>query len=124
MFDELVDSGEKKRTNKAWPVALSAIVQTMVLGVLILIPLIYTEALPKSLIATFLVAPAPPPPPPPPAAAIIKIVKPQVHLLHNGQLTTPTVIPKKVMIIKEETIPPGSALVVVGGVHGGMPEET
>ena len=58
MFDELVDSGEKKRTNKPWTVVLSAIVQTMILGVLILIPLIYTEALHKSLITTFLVAPA------------------------------------------------------------------
>jgi len=121
MFDELVDSGERKRTNKPWTVVVSAIIQSIILGILILIPLIYTEALPKSLITTFLVAPAPPPPPPPPAAQIVKIVKPQVHLLHNGQLTTPTVIPKKVMIIKEEAEPPDMGAVgVVGGVPGGM----
>jgi protein TonB len=121
MFDELVDSGEKKRTNKPWTVVLSAIVQTLILGVLVLIPLIYTEALPKNLITTFLVAPAPPPPPPPPAAAVIKIVKPQVHLLHNGQLITPSVIPKKVSIIKEEAEPPDMGGGVVGGVMGGVP---
>ena len=31
---------------------------------MILIPLIYTEALPKGMLNTFLAAPAPPPPPP------------------------------------------------------------
>lgn len=66
MFNDLVVSGDTKRTNKPWTVALSAIVQTIILGILILIPLIYTEALPKGMLNTFLVAPAPPPPPPRP----------------------------------------------------------
>ena len=41
----------------------------MILVVLVLIPLIYTQALPKAMLATLLVAPPPPPPPPPPPAA-------------------------------------------------------
>ena len=45
MFDQLVVSGEMQKTHKPWAVTLSAIVQTIILGVMILIPLIYTEAL-------------------------------------------------------------------------------
>src|ERR1700684_4066060 len=123
MFDDLVvSSANPKRTNNSWTVALSAIIQAGLLGILILIPLIYTEALPKQLLTTFLVPPPPPPPPPPPAAAIQRIVKPVVRLIHNGQMTAPTVIPKKVEMIKEEEMPPDvGAVGVVGGVPGGVP---
>src|ERR1700729_201616 len=122
MFDDLVvSSANPKRTNNSWTVALSAIIQACLLGILILIPLIYTEALPKTLLTTFLVPP-PPPPPPPPAAAIQRIVKPVVRLIHNGQMMAPTVVPKKVAMIKEEEMPPDvGAVGVVGGVPGGVP---
>ena len=96
MFDDLVvSSANPKRTNTSWTVMISTIVQAAILGVLILIPLIYTEALPKETLTTFLVAPAPPPPPPPPAQAIQRVVKPVVRLIHNGQMMAPTVIPKR-----------------------------
>ena len=71
MFDQLViSSANPTKTHKSWTVALSAIVQTAILGIMILIPLIYTEALPKGMLNTFLVAPAPPPPPPPPQPVV------------------------------------------------------
>src|ERR1700691_4924848 len=122
MFDDLVvSSANPKRTNNSWTVALSAIIQACLLGILILIPLIYTEALPKTLLTTFLVPPPPPPPPPPPAAAIQRIVKPVVRLIHNGQMMAPTVVPKKVEMIKEEEMPPDvGAVGVVGGGPGGQ----
>jgi periplasmic protein TonB len=123
MFDDLVESTPTpKRTNKPWTVVVSAIVQAGLLGILILIPLIYTEALPKQMLTTFLVAPAPPPPPPPPAAPVTKIVKPVARLIQAGRMMAPSVIPKKVQIIKEEELPPDvSAVGVVGGVPGGVP---
>src|ERR1700678_4814913 len=123
MFDVLdVSSEHQKTTNNSWTVALSDIIQACLLGILILIPLIYTEALPKTLLTTFLVPPPPPPPPPPPAAAIQRIVKPVVRLIHNGQMMAPTVVPKKVAMIKEEEMPPDvGAVGVVGGVPGGVP---
>lgn len=123
MFDDLVVSSiVRKKTNKPWTVVVSAIVQAIVVGIFVLIPLIYTEALPKQFLTTFLVAPAPPPPPPPPAAPVTKIVKPVVRLIQQGRMMAPTVIPKKVEIIKEEELPPdvGNAG-VVGGVPGGVP---
>jgi hypothetical protein len=47
MFDDLVESSViRKKTNKSWTVTLSFIIQGIVVVVFILIPLIYTEALP------------------------------------------------------------------------------
>jgi len=122
MFEEMVVSSPKgKKTNKSWTVIVSGIVQATFLAVLILIPLIYTEALPKASLATLLVAPPPPPPPPPPPAAtqIVK-VKPQVHLMDAGKLVAPKAIPKEVKIIKEEAEQP-DAMGAMGGVPGGVP---
>ncbi|MFZ0644674.1 MAG: TonB family protein [Candidatus Acidiferrales bacterium] len=123
MFDDLVvSSANPKKTNKPWTVVLSAMIQAGLLGILILIPLIYTEALPKAMLTTFLVPPPPPPPPPPPAAAVPVKIKPVARLIHNGQMMAPTVIPKKVEMIKEEEMPPDvGAVGVVGGVPGGVP---
>jgi periplasmic protein TonB len=122
MFDELVDSSPvRAKTHKRWTVLLSAILQVVVIGIFILIPLIYTEALPKQFLTTFLVPPPPPPPPPPPAAAVQHIVKPMVRLIQHGQLMAPNVIPKKVAMIKEEEMPPDVSGAVVGGVPGGVP---
>ena len=74
---------------------------------------------------TLLVAPPPPPPPPPPAAeAVQKIVRQiQTDMLNTGQLRTPTKIPQKVQMIREEEAPPPMAATsgVVGGVLGGIP---
>jgi len=121
MFEEMVVSSPKgKKTNKPWTVVLSMVVQVTFLAVLILIPLIYTEALPKASLATLLIAPPPPPPPPPPPAAtqIVK-VKPQVHLMDAGKLVAPKAIPKEVKIIKEEAEQPDMG--AAGGVPGGVP---
>jgi periplasmic protein TonB len=122
MFDDLVESSVvRQKTNKPWSVVLSAIIQGAIVVVFVLIPLIYTEALPKQLLTTFLVAPAPPPPPPPPAAAAPRIVKPVTRLIQAGKMMAPTVIPKKVEMIKEEELPPDvGAVGVVGGVPGGI----
>jgi len=91
----------------------------------LLVPLMFTEELPKGQLLTMLIAPPPPPPPPPPAAeAVRKIVKEiQTDMLNTGQLRTPTRIPQKVQLIKEEEAPPPMAATsgVVGGVPGGIP---
>jgi len=85
-------------------------------------PLIFTEALPKQQLMTFLVAPPPPPPPPPPAAAPVKIVHQIQTDIVNGALRTPTKIPQKIQMIKEDEAPPAMASAgVVGGVPGGIP---
>jgi protein TonB len=122
--DSLMESAGKLKTKRGWTTAFSFVIQIVLIGVMILIPLIYTEALPKQQLMTFLVAPPPPPPPPPPAAAApIKVVKQIQSEIVNGALRTPTKIPEKVKMITEEEPPPPSAGVagVVGGVPGGTP---
>lgn len=123
MFDDLVESTvNPKRTNKPWTMALSMIVQVIILFVLILIPLIYTEALPRTMLTTLLVAPPPPPPPPPPpVAAQVVRVKPVERLMQAGKLVSPKAIPKDIKIIKEEELPPDVMVGVTGGVPGGVP---
>jgi protein TonB len=113
--DSLIESGNKLKTKRLWTSIVSFIGQFALIGVLILIPLIYTDALPKTQLMTFLVAPPPPPPPPPPPAAPVKVVK-MVSEVVNGQLRAPTKIPQKIQMIKEEENPPD-----LGGVSGGVP---
>ena len=121
--DSLIESGGKLRTKRGMTTLISFMFQIFLVIILILIPLLFTEALPKQQLMTFLVAPPPPPPPPPPPAATpVKIVKTIQSDLLNGQLRTPTKIPEKVQMIKEEEAPPMmSASGVVGGVPGGVP---
>jgi periplasmic protein TonB len=119
--DSLIESGNKLKTKRLSTTVLSFALQVFLICILILIPLIYTDALPKQQLMTFLVAPPPPPPPPPPpAAAPVKVVK-VVSEVVNGQLRAPTKIPKKVEMIKEEEAPPDMGAGVAGGVPGGIP---
>ena len=120
--DSLVESGGRIKTRRGATTALSFVLEIIFLGVLVLLPLIFTEALPRQQLMTFLVAPPPPPPPPPPPAAAPVIVKKIQSELDNGQLRTPTAIPKKVQMIKEDEPPPTAGPAgVVGGVPGGVP---
>ena len=120
MFEEMVVSNAKgKKTNKPWTVFISMLLQIGFLAILILIPLIYTEALPKTLMSSILLAPPPPPPPPPPPAAVQVVkIKPVAHLMDAGKLIAPKVIPKDIKMIKEEEQPPDMGM---GGVAGGVP---
>jgi len=107
MFSELVESVARPSSwRKKWAVILSATLQGTLLLVLVLIPLIYTQALPKVILGRVLVtvmgAPSQPTPQTPPA----KGRTPSVRLLHNGVLMEPPRIPRTVNIIQESPLPP------------------
>ena len=119
--DSLIESGGRLKTKRGLTTAISFLFEVMLLGVMILIPLLFTDALPKTQLMTLIVAPPPPPPPPPPAAAPVHIVKQIQTEIINGQLRTPTKIPKKIEMIKEDEAPPPVMAGVVGGVPGGVP---
>src|SRR5258707_750412 len=121
--DSLIESGGRLKTSRGWTSIVSFVIQVGIICVMILIPLIFTEALPKGTTLFMLVAPPPPPPPPPPAAAPVKVVKVVQTDIVNGELPTPTKIPKKVEMIKEDEAPPPvmASTGVVGGVPGGVP---
>jgi len=100
---------------------IAYIFEVIILGVMVLFPLIYTEALPKAQLMTFLAAPPPPPPPPPPPAAA-----PPPRVIHRvsaeDMMRAPTVIPRTISRVENE--PPPAAVGVVGGVPGGVPGGT
>lgn len=115
-----VDSAEKSR--RRWSAASSIVFQCVLLGLILVIPLMFTEALPKQQLLTFLVAPPPPPPPPPAAAPAAQVVRRIQSDLMDGHLRTPGRIPSKVQMIHEEEAPPEiSTGGVIGGVPGGIP---
>jgi len=122
--DSLLEFGPQ-RTRKVFATTTSFVINILVIIVMLLIPLAFTEQLPSAQLLTFLVAPPPPPPPPPPAAAQVQKVVRQIEtdMLNNGALRTPTKIPQKIEMIKEEEAPPPMPASggVVGGVPGGIP---
>jgi periplasmic protein TonB len=123
MFEQTFVDGTGK-TNKSWSVMVSFVLQMALIGVAVLVPLIFTDVLPRTQLTSMLVAPPPPPPPPPPPAATpIKVVKVIPRQFDAGKLMAPKVIPKDIAMIKEDELPPpmSGAAGVVGGVPGGVP---
>jgi len=122
--DSLLDFGKSQRNRRKFATVFSFTLQCLLVSILLVIPLMFTEDLPRQQLLTFLVAPAPPPPPPPAAQAVVKVVRQiQSDLLRSGQLRTPGRIPEKVQMIREEESPPPlpSTGGVIGGVPGGVP---
>jgi protein TonB len=117
----LIYSASKTGDWKRATLPIAYILEVIIVGVLVLIPLIYTQALPKAQLMTFLAAPPPPPPPPPPPAA----AAPAPRIIHKisveDVMRAPTVIPKTIAQVKDEPEPPPSSVGVVGGVVGGVP---
>ncbi len=123
--DSLLEFGWQRK-RKALATTTSFILNVLMVSLLLITPLVFTQSLPKAQLLTFLVAPPPPPPPPPPAAAqqVQRVLKQiQTDMLSTGQLRTPARIPQKVQMIKEEEAPPPMPATggVIGGVPGGIP---
>jgi periplasmic protein TonB len=122
--DILLESDGLQRRRRKWSAVLSFGFQCLVVGTLLIVPLMFTDELPKQQLLTFLVAPPPPPPPSPAAAAeAVKVVRQIQSDIMNGQLRTPGRIPAKIQMIKEDEAPPPlvSGGGVIGGVPGGIP---
>jgi protein TonB len=119
----LETSGLEHKRRRAAAV-LSFLFQCLILAILLVVPLMFTDVLPQQQLLTFLVAPPPPPPPPPAAAseAAARIIRHVESDVMNGRLRAPSRIPKNVQMIREEEAPPElSGGGVAGGVPGGIP---
>jgi protein TonB len=123
MFEDSTfeSAGKIKSKSKYW-MMVTFITNGSIILLLILIPLIYPEALPKAAMQMALVAPPPPPPPPPPPAPpeAVHVVHVQSEMMNN-QLTAPTRIPRDIKIVSEKEAPPTSSFGVAGmeGLSGG-----
>jgi len=110
----LIYTGVKTGNWKRVTLPIAYISQGILVGSMVLVPLIYTEALPKGQLMSILMAPPPPPPPPPPpAVAAVRIKKVTV----DDMMRAPTVIPRR--IAREQDAEPTGAVGVVGGIPGG-----
>ncbi|MGE5204437.1 MAG: energy transducer TonB [Chlamydiota bacterium] len=123
--DSLIESTNRIKTNRGKATLVSFVIQVAIVTVVVLIPLMFVQALPTHALMTQLVAPPPPPPPPPPAAAPAAarpqpVVKEQ---LNPNELRTPTKIPQHIVKTQEmaSAAPPSNAPPAVGGVVGGVP---
>src|SRR5450432_1890882 len=112
--DSLIESGGKLKTNRGLTSSIAFLFELVLIGIMVLIPLLITEALPKGQLMMSLVAPPPPPPPPPPPAVVHIVKQVQTNII-NDQLRTPTKIPKKIEMIKEDAAPPPMTAGVIGG---------
>lgn len=123
--DSLFDSGAGRRPRKAWTKFLSFAIEVCAVGVLVLVPLIYTQALPKQLWTSMLEAPTPPPGPAPP-----QILRSQPRMTPTSRefvdnvLREPSQIPRSVAMKPEESMsnegPPSLGNFVQGGTGEGV----
>lgn len=67
--DSLLESSSLERLRRGFATTLSIVFQCTAIASLLIVPLMFTEALPTQQLLTYLVAPPPPPPPAPPAVA-------------------------------------------------------
>lgn len=116
--DSLLDSAWAHSSRRGWTTALSFAVQTLALGVLFLLPLIYGDGLPAVMRWTgTLVAPGPPPAAPPPMNA-----QPNTHsgsnLAADGRPISPATIPSRTAEIREDVPPPPDVSLGVAGSTG------
>jgi len=120
MFEaSLVESSGKLAQHNPWTTAFSFGVQMLVAGVLVLLPLIYTDALPKQQLMSFLEAP--PPPASAPKPLLRTAAAKQVSELDRGILRPPAEIPKHIAMVKDEEAPSAGGAAEVPGSIPGVP---
>jgi periplasmic protein TonB len=122
MFEQSILRNSNGR--KKWTIGLAILAEMAVVGMLVLIPLMYVQAIPTPELMTELTLPPPPPPPPPPAPAAAKIQRTAPRRFNPGELTAPPTVPKQPPLIaetSEPSLPTASDLAAVpGGLPGGV----
>ena len=115
----MLESSNFKKPRRTIDFLISLAGQTAFVVLLILLPLVYTQAFDvKGFEKTMLVIP--PPPPPPPRSVVRVVVEPKLSLFKNGELIAPKAIPKHVEILKEAPEESQGLAGVAGGVPGGV----
>ncbi|MDD5544259.1 MAG: energy transducer TonB [Acidobacteriia bacterium] len=111
---------EPRRTTK---VLFSICAHGVILGLLVLIPLIYTEALPMTQMRDYLLTPSPPtaPAPRPPRAVRIVSVEHRTISRETAQFVAPGEIPRTIPRIVDEAPPAGSPTDIRPGIDGALP---
>ncbi len=126
--EAMLENSPTRPTRRVGDFVVSATVQLLFLGVLLLVPLYFSEVIDvHQLNKTLLAAPPAAPAPPPPPASARSVVPKRRVLSVSGKLVVPRVIPPRIARLSEEpdgndlaaAIVPGEG--VAGGVPGGVP---
>jgi protein TonB len=120
MFEQTFVDGVGK-TKRPYTILLSFGIQLALIGVLVIIPLIFSDTLKGAVLTSALVAPAPPPPPPPPPPpqAVVKVIHTAPKQFVANQLIAPKSVPSHILMVTEEEAPLATG--VIGGIPGGVP---
>ena len=128
LFEDLIESDVvAHKTKQSYTLPVSIAIHAVVLLVVLVVPILTSEALPEpsNAVKAFFVEPAapppPPPPPPPPApkAATQPKVEPRPVPQEAPKFTAPVEVPEEIK--PEEGIDLGVEGGVPGGVEGGVP---
>jgi periplasmic protein TonB len=102
---------------------MAYMLEVALIGMLVLVPLIYTEALPRTTLSGMLLAPSPPPAAPLPR--VNTTIRPIRRISPRELLTTPVKVPKIIAVIRDdpevvsEVPDTGVVGVVPGSLSGG-----
>ena len=96
--DSLIESGRKLRTKRGVTTSISFLLELGLVALLVLLPLLFTKALPKAQMMTSVALP----PPPPRAAAVPRAARQAETNFAHGQLRIPTRIPEHVVKVEDE----------------------
>jgi periplasmic protein TonB len=100
----LVYSAWKTGDWKRAAIPLAYVAEAMIVGVMVLVPLIYTQALPRQLLIERIPVP-PPPAGPPPGRVVTRPAAPPTHPAVNPLVAPPTV-PRTIAMFEEQPVPP------------------
>ncbi len=123
-YGSLLDFSSTRPRRATRDFATSIFIHVTVIGILVLAPFLYTEAIDLTQFnAMRLIAPPPPPPPPAQMTARARALPKRV-LSAGGKLVAPAVIPESVAMVHEKPLAPemdNTGVGVAGGVPGGIP---
>jgi len=96
--------------------------EVFLVAAMALVPLIYTEALPKTVWREMLQTLMPPPPPPAPSSMGTQAMHRAPHRLTADELLrAPSSIPPKVELVRDEPLPPSQFPSPLSGIVGAIP---
>jgi len=116
MLDTPMERGHRNPIE--WVVSLG--IHVLIVTVVVVVPLLFTQAIDlHNFAVTYLALPRPPAAAPAPAPPVVQRVSRPVHGIAPSKLTAPITIPRKIEFVRDEGLPDVAAGGVIGGVPGG-----
>jgi protein TonB len=103
--DSFCDSRWSNRSHRGWTTLVSFAVQALAVGCLLLLPLLYTQGLPRLMLLAPVLAPEPPAAPPPAPLHANSSSTARSNMIGN-RLVTPSEVPRSVTMLTETVAPP------------------